>query len=54
MISFFPYIRELPDDNIVVIENSKKKKKKGEWWKAITWENIISLGAALTLYETVD
>ena len=27
MISFFPYIRELPDDNIVVIENSKRKKK---------------------------
>ena len=27
MISFFPYIRELPDYNIVVIENSKKKKK---------------------------
>ena len=27
MISFFSYIRELPDYNIVVIENSKKKKK---------------------------
>ena len=30
MISFFPYIRELPDYNIVVIENSKKEKEGGE------------------------